>query len=519
MRRRRSPVAVVLAASSLVLAACGSGESILIAGNDPVRTTVAPTAPPGTTIPGQTTVPGETVPVVTTTPPTTIPRPLDSLPPCDVDALDEAVASGGGPVEITFWHGMSNELGREVDRLVEEYNSSQDRVRVNAEFQGGYEQTIDKYLQSNPSNRPDLAQLPEYTVQLMVDTESNVPVQACAEDAGYSFDDILPSALTAYATEDVQWAVPFNVSNPVLYYNKKIFREAGLDPERPPLTLAEVSEYGRTIQSTGAASFGISLDSAPDGGGGWYLEQWLAKEGELYSDNDNGRSAPSTRVFWDGPTAVALLTELQDVVVNGGGIYVGENPSGQDNLLKLADQSTPATMTIGTSAALGPLLQFVEGGIIPGITTDDIGVGPMPSPNGAEGVLIGGASLWITDGRGAEKAAAAWDFVTFLISAEVQSQWAAATGYVPVNAGAVGVEPIASLYGNDPRFRVAYDQVANTPDVATSRGPVLGPLREVRRTAAAAMAQIFNGADPQQSLTDAAATANALIADYNARRQ
>lgn len=513
---RRVRTVALVAGAALLAGACASGKSILVAGNDPAPTTTA--APIfATTIPGQTTLPGETLPTVPpTAAPTTVPRPLDSLPPCDVDALDEAAVDG--PVEITFWHGMANELGRELDRLTEQYNASQDRVRVNAEFQGGYEQNIDKYLQSNTANRPDLVQMPEYTVQLMVDTKSNVPVQACAEDAGVSLDEILPAALEAYSTENVNWAMPFNLSNPVLYYNKKIFRDAGLDPEQPPLTLAEVSEYGVTIQQTGAASYGISLDSAPDGGGGWYLEQWLAKAGEFYSDNDNGRSAPSTRVLFDGPTGVAILTELQDVVVNGGGVYVGENPSGQDHLLKLADQSQPATMTIGTSAALGPLLTFVEGGIIPGISTDDIGVGPMPSPNGAPGVLVGGASLWITDGRGADKAAAAWDYITFLTSAEVQSQWAAATGYVPINSGALALDPIKSLYESDPRFRVAYDQVAATPEVPTSRGPVLGPLREVRATAASAVAEVLQGGDPASALTDSAAIANALITDYNSRR-
>ena len=509
MIRRRRPAAAGAVLGCLLLAACGSGKSILEAGNEP-----RPTAAPVTTLPGQTTVPGQTVPP--TAPPTTEPRPIDSLPPCDMAALDEAAADG--PVEILFWHGMSNELGRELERIVGQFNASQDRVEVRLEFQGGYEQTIDKYLQSDTDNRPDLVQMPEYTVQLMVDTQSNVPVQACMEDAGYDASGILPTALDAYATESIQWAMPFNVSNPVLYYNKKIFRDAGLDPEAPPLTLEQLGEYGRTIQATGAATYGVAFDSAPDGGGGWFLEQWLAKEGEFYSDNDNGRSAPSTRVLFDGPTGVELLTGLQDVVATGGGVYVGENPSGTDAFLKLADASTPASMTISTSAALGSVLQFVEGGIIPGIGVEDLGVGPMPSPSGAPGTLIGGASLWITAGRGDAEAAAAFEFISYLVSPEIQSEWAAATGYVPVNAGAVELDPLRSVYTADPRFRIAYDQVAQTPDVPTSNGPVLGPLREVRVTAASAMAQIMNGADPQAALTDAAALANALIADYNSRR-
>lgn len=507
MRRR---TAALLLPMVLLATGCGSGKSILQAGNEPLPT-AAPTTPPPPTVPGQT-----TLPPVTTTPPTTVPRPLDSLPRCHVDALDAASASG--PVDLLVWHALANENGRMMERLVQQYNDSQDRVHVRLEFQGGYEPTIDKYLQSNTDNRPDLVQLPEYATQLMIDTKSTVPMQACMEAAAYDSSALLPSALAAYSSEGIQWSMPFNLSNPVLYYNKKIFRDAGLDPNTSPLTLAEVAAAGRTIQQTGAAAYGIVLDSAPDSGGGWYLEQWLAKAGEFYSDNENGRAAPSTRVLFDGPTGVQLLTELQDVVVNGAGVYVGENPSGQDALLKLADSTAPATMTIATSAALGPVLQFVEGGIIAGIGPDDIGVGPMPSPNGAPGALIGGNSLWITDGRGEAKAAAAWDFTTWLLSAEVQSDVAASSGYVPVNSGALDVEPLKSLYTNDPRFKVAYDQIAQTPDLPTSNGPVLGPQREVRVTAAAAMGRILNGGDPATELTTAAAEANALIADYNARR-
>ncbi|MFM2072443.1 MAG: hypothetical protein RLZZ623_2706, partial [Actinomycetota bacterium] len=92
MTRRHTRVLVPAMVVCIGLAACGSGESILQAGNPPPPpTTAAPT-----TLPGQTTVP--------TLAPTTLPRPIDSLPACHVNALDEAAASG--PVKIVFWHGL-----------------------------------------------------------------------------------------------------------------------------------------------------------------------------------------------------------------------------------------------------------------------------------------------------------------------------------------------------------------------------------------------------------------------------
>jgi sn-glycerol 3-phosphate transport system substrate-binding protein len=110
-----------------------------------------------------------------------------------------------------------------------------------------------------------------------------------------------------------------------------------------------------------------------------------------------------------------------------------------------------------------------------------------------------------------------WDYVTFLVSAQSQSDWSARTGYVPVRVDALDLDPLATTYVDDPRFKVAYDQLVGSPDVPTMRGPILGPQREVRVVTARAVAEILDGGDVQTALTDAATQATSLIADYNAR--
>ena len=506
MRRVRS---AVLVAGLVALAACGDGGSILDAGNDEQQASTVPASTaPVSTRPGDTTTMAPT-----TVPPTTTTTPLDSLPACPTDAL----ASAAGPIEITFWHGMNAANQDALIALTDAYNASQTKVHVTLQNQGGYEATVDKYLQSDQKNRPDLVQFPEYMVRTIIDTHSTIPAGACIRSDGYDTSKLLPRALDYYATEGVQWSMPFNVSNPVLFYNKAVWTKAGLDPEQPPLSLEDVRAQSRQIVDSGAAKYGIAVDSDFDGGGGWYIEQWFGKLGQFYADNENGRIAPAAKVLFDGPVGVQLMTELQSLVRDGLAVNVGDNASGQDGLLKLADPNEPAAMNIATSAALGTVLSVVDGGLIPGITSDQIGVGPMPGPGTGKGALIGGASLWVVDGKGDAQAAATWDFVKFLVSAESQSKWAVATGYVPINADAPGLDPLKTTYANDPRFKVAYDQVAASSDDPSQKGPIIGPLREVRVVTARAVAAILNGADPQASLSDAAAQANALIADYTAR--
>lgn len=502
--RRRTLAAVAVCS---VLAACSSGESLLQAGNEPAETPPS-TGPPVTAAPGETLAPTTTAPPVTTT--TT---PLADLPPCPVDAL----AGVTSPVALTFWHGMSSDNQSALQALTDEYNASQSKVRVSLEFQGGYKQTIDKFVQSGPDSRPGIVMLPEYMVQQIADSDAVIPAGACIEASDMDTSTFMERALLTYQTEGVQWSLPFNVSTPVLFYNKVAFANAGLDPEAPPVSLDELRAASQAIVDSPGEGTGLALDSGVDSGGGWYVEQWLAKAGQLYADNDNGRAAPATRVLYAGPVGVDVLTSVQSLLLDGLAVSVGDNAGGADALLKLADPARPAAMTIATSAAIGTVKTALDGGLIPGITSEQFGVGPMPGPGDVPTASVGGASLYVVGGKGDASAAAAWDFMQFLTTAQAQSSWAAVTGYVPVRDDAIELDPLRTTYATDPRFKVAFDQLHAGETSATTLAPVLGPLLEVRTVTAGGVAAIFGGADVAATLTASAQQADALIQSYNAR--
>ncbi len=515
-RGRIGRTVAVLAVGAVVAAACGSGKSALQAGLDQPDT-VATTAAPSSVTPSGGTSSGSDGPIAETTPatigPTTTVSPLADQPSCPTHALDNA----SGPVEITFWHGMANELETSLVALTDEYNASQDRVHVDLQNQTSYNSAIDKYIQSSQDSRPTLIQFPEYVLQASAQSGTLIPIEACLEDSGFDTSAFLERTLDAYTFEGIRWSMPFNVSNPVLYYNRKMFAAAGLDPDVSPVSLEDLRATSQTIVDSGAATYGWVVDSSPDSGGSWFLEQWFGRVGELYADNGNGRVAPATKVLYDGQTGIDQLTFVQTMINDGLAVSVGDNPGVQDSLLKMIDPATPGAMTIGTSAALGSVIAALGGGVAPGLTVDDIGVGPMPGPGPTPGVQVGGASLWIVADKGDAQTAAAWDFITYLVSAEVQSRWASETGYVPVRGDAVDLEPLATTYATDPRFRVPYDQLLTSVKGEASLSPVLGPQREVRVATANAVAAIFGGADVATSLSAAAAQSNALIESYNQR--
>jgi sn-glycerol 3-phosphate transport system substrate-binding protein len=533
--KQAHPIRVLAAGGCMTLAACASGQSILQAGNDGTTTTRAPVTTGGpvaapTTIwlgegPPPTTARGVPTTIQIATPASEAARPggfagapgvtialagNTDYAACPVDALDDADA----PVRIEFWHTMQSAQGEALATLTAEYNASQDRVVVELQNQTGYEELIDKYFQSRPADRPHLVQMPEYMLQSMADANTVVTTTACIQTDGFDESPFLPRAMFAYQTGGVQWAMPFNISSPVLYYNRSMFEEAGLDPDTPPVTLEALREYSQQIVDSGAAAYGIALDSGINSGGGWFLEQWLARAGLPYADNDNGRTARATQVLFDSPEAAEMLAFAQQLVADGLAVYVGEDPQGIDGLLRMADPQQPAAMTIATSGALGGVLDFVEGGAIAGITSEDIGVGPMPGPSDTPSAIIGGAALYVVRDLGDAEAAASWDFIKFVTSAESQSLWAAESGYAPIRDDATEVDPLATRFADDPRFSVAYDQINFAADDFTAVGPVLGPMREIRGVTARMMADIYDGAPVDGALSAAAEQANLLMIDY-----
>ena len=138
--RRLLPLLVV---AGVGIAACSSGESALKSGVDATSPTPAPTTPDAGSSDG--------TGADTTAMPTTTVAPLADLAPCPTDALADAT----GPIDVVFWHGMTNDLEPALVALTDEYNASQDKVRVELQNQTGYESLIDKYINARPDQSAD----------------------------------------------------------------------------------------------------------------------------------------------------------------------------------------------------------------------------------------------------------------------------------------------------------------------------------------------------------------------------
>jgi sn-glycerol 3-phosphate transport system substrate-binding protein len=424
---------------------------------------------------------------------------------CPVDALDEVTS----PVRITFWHAMGGTNGEVLQSLVDAYNAEQEKVRVTLSFQGTYDETSDKYVTAlRGTNLPNIVQLEETRIQLMIDSRSVLPAQACADAAGYDFGNHLPVVLEQFTVDDVLWPMPFNVSNPILFYNTKAFERAGLDPNDPPETLEEIVEASRTIKETGAARNGFAIELSP-----WYVEQWFAMAGEHVVDTENGRAGRANAATLDNEIGLEVYEFLKGLVDEGLALNTGRNPSGQDHLVALG--TGDAAMTIGTSAAIGGILDVLATGQFP-----DVGFGasrlPGPTAEGG-GVLVGGASLYLVEKAAApEEIAASWDFVRWLNEPEQQATWHEGTGYIPIRTDAAELPQVQELWGERPQYRVPFEQLVEAG--APFGGPVIGNYKDFREAIVTSLERMMlQGQSPADALAQADANPTRAIQQYNDR--
>ena len=419
-----------------------------------------------------------------------------------------------GPVTITFWHNFTASNIDTMQRLVDRFHSSQDQVRVNLVYQGNYDDILNKLLASfGTGDLPALVVEGEITTRLLVDSGQTAPVQRFVDDEGYDLSDFLPRAIEYYTVEGDLQCVPLNVSVNLLYYNKAPFRQAGLDPDRPPRTLDELRDVSQRLvvrdASGNLARAGIALEIGP-----WYVENLLVMHGDLYADKANGREAPATQVLFDNQSMRQFFRWWRDMLRDGLAINVGRNPTGADHFIAVA--SGRAVMAIGSSGALRSIFDALASGQAQGV---EIGVAPMPGLEGSiAGPPPGDGCIWMIGSRPESEQEAAWTFLKWLLEPEQQAEWFAGSGFIAIRKSAYDLPAARQAMENYPGFRVAVEGLERGPAKPETLGPVIGAFPQVREALAKAAEQMILGSkDPNQALKDAAAESDRAISEYNQR--
>jgi len=415
------------------------------------------------------------------------------------------------PVQITFWNSMTRENATTLQAVTDDFNASQSDVKVTLVNQVSYDDTRTKYDAALKSgDLPDVVQMQETDQQYMIDSQSIVPSGVCAKEDKYSFSDFLPRVMSYYTVGGQTYAMPFNTSGPVLYYNKQAFTKAGLDPEKPPTTLDEVRSAAEKLKSTGAVS-GPPLGLKVEPG---FVEHWLGLSSQLFVNNSNGRKARANTSMLNSKTGKQIFSWMGGMVSDGlASTNPLDGPSGFDNLLGIGAGNH--AMTFDTSAALTTITSLL--GNYPNVT---LGVAPMPGlVTGKGGVLVsGGANYIVKNDKSPEKQAAAWQYVKYLDDTATQAKWAVGSGYMPIRKSAASSTAVTDYWAKTPYAKVAYEQLLNGPVNAGTAGSVIGDYRAVRAAVIDAENSMFLGSTaPDAAVKNAATASTTAMKDYNQR--
>src|ERR1700722_19334207 len=409
-----------------------------------------------------------------------------------VAAMLAAASPARAVTDIMLWHAMPGELGRQLERLAADFNASQSEYRVVPSYKGNYTETVMASIFAFRSrSQPAIVQVNEIATATMMAAKGAIyPVFELMRDQSEAFVPAayLP-AVTSYYTDVAgnMLSFPFNASTPILYYNKNLFRAAGLDPEVAPKTWPEVGAAAKKLRAAGAAcGFTTSWPS-------WInVENFSAFHNVPISTRANGFDGLDAVLNFNNPLLVRHIAQLAEWQTTKMFDYSGRATSAEPRF-----QNGECGIFIGSSATRADIRANSK---------FEVGYGMLPYWPDVEGApqntTIGGATLWVLRDRPREEYKGVAKFFGYLSKPEVQAAWHQNTGYLPITRAAFELTRKQGFYDRNPGADISIEQITLKPPTENSRGLRLGSFVLIRDVIDDELEQAFAGKKTAQAAMD-----------------
>lgn len=413
--------------------------------------------------------------------------------------------------EIAWWHAMGGELGEKLESIAADFNASQSDYVVTPVFKGSYAETLTAAIAAFRANeQPAIVQVFEVGTGTMMAAKGAVkPVYELMAENNQPWD---PSGFLAPVTgyysdpEGNILSLPFNSSTPIMYFNKDVFERAGLDRDVAPKTWAEVEAFSKQIIESGAAACGFT-----SGWVSWIQTENLSALHDLpYGTLQNGFAGLGTEFTFNGDLQARHWDNLAKW--NAEGVFSYGGPAGgADAPPKFYSGECAIYMNSSASrAGVVANAQGFEVGFAPLPYYDDVIAEPKNS-------IIGGATLWVLNGRSAEEYAGTAAFFTYLNQPEVQADWHQFTGYLPITNATYDLGVEQGYYEANPGSDIAIQQITRGTPSENSKGIRFGNLTQVRDVLDQEFEAVLSGAkSAQEALDEAVKRGNVILRDFEA---
>jgi sn-glycerol 3-phosphate transport system substrate-binding protein len=355
-------------------------------------------------------------------------------------------APAAGAQKVIFWGAFGGNLGKSLEAMVDRYNKQTTAVSVEHQFQGTYEETANKLTAALAARQtPELVVLSDVWWFKFYINNALAPLDDLVASTKVDKTDYVDSLINEGVKGGKLWWIPFARSTPLFYYNKDMFKAAGL-PERGPKTWDEFMEWapklvkkeGDTIKTAAINFVGGASYVA------WIFQGMIWQFGGKYS---NEITDPEFKITLAEPPGVEAGQFVADLIYKH----------------KVAINSKDAQVDFQNGLSATTMLST---GSLAGVTTGvagkfQFGTAFLPEKK-AFGCCTGGAGLGITQAAPAPKQQAAFDFVKFASSPEQQVIWSQETGYMPVRKSSVNSADMKTFFDKNPNAKVAVDQLPKT---------------------------------------------------------
>lgn len=403
------------------------------------------------------------------------------------------------PVEVEFYYpvAVGGPITRIIDNMVADFQKENAGIRIKPVYAGSYQDSIAKALTAlKGGTPPQLAVLLSTDMFTLIDEDAIVPIDGLAKDQagkdwlGGFYDAFMQNSRSGGHV----WGIPFQRSTIVMYYNKTLFKEAGLDPEHPPATWKELVDAATKLTKKDASGnvtqWGLEI---PSGGSfAYWLFQALTTPNDAILMNEAGN-----QVMLDKPAVVEAAQFWRDLSAKHGVMPTGTIDWGTTPKDFLEKKAAIVWTTTGNLTNIRANADF------------PFGVAMMPKQKRG-GSPTGGGNFYIFKSATPEQQAAALKFAKWATAPERAADWSIATGYVAVTPAAWQTGKMKKYAQEVPAAAVARDQL----DVSVAEFSTHDNQRVTKVLNDALQAALTGAKTPGQALADAQRESDRILRPY-----
>lgn len=355
-------------------------------------------------------------------------------------AADPASFEVTEPITIQWWHALEDQYSETVQEVVDDFNNSQDLITVEPVYVGSYAEVNEALVAAHAAgtglpaltvaNTPYVA---EYGAGGL--TEDLTPY---IEATGFEIDDFGKGLVDASSYDGKQVALPFLISTQVMYYNQDMADELGITI---PENFADMDAFLEQASVIGADGTTERYGTVVPGWDQWYFETFYLNNGVKIVNDDQVSTDLGSEA------AVSLVNKFKEWC-DKGWIYWA-NGTDASSIMRQNFIDGKAFSVIHTSSLYNTYVDLCD---------FEVGMSWLPGGD-TKNQEIGGCVLLIPAKNDQATKNAAWQFLSYLCSKDVNMKWATETGYIPTRNSVLETEEGQQFLAEKPAFQCIFDNL------------------------------------------------------------